>query len=167
MARRRSGGPLPRAAHGGGSSGALVHVHIGTRSGPAAASSSVDRSRQNAALGRDRVRRRGRAHCRIGDAVVQGRAKVITMMRIKLSAAVVLPVCARDERGERARQRPDVPLSGRDGARGRHGSDETGGHGRHADLWRPSLASHSTLTCSRPSPASGCSPRPAKRPAPP
>ena len=81
----------------------------------------------------------GGLNCRIGDAIVQGRAKVITMLRIKAVGCSHAPACARDERGERARRRPDVPLSGRDGARGWHRSDETGGHGRHADLGRPSL----------------------------
>ena len=57
--------------------GALVHFHVRARRGAAVASSSVDRSRQNAAVGRNGLRRCRTAHCRIGDAVLQGRAKVI------------------------------------------------------------------------------------------
>ena len=53
----------------------LVRLHIGARSGGAGVDSSVDRSRQNVALGRDGVRRGGRGDCRIGDAILQGRAE--------------------------------------------------------------------------------------------
>src|SRR5262245_22182479 len=84
MDRRRSRRSLPPAAHGGRSQRGVVYVYINTRGGAAGRGANVDHPRENAALGRDGVRRRRRGDRRIGDPILQAGAKVSVMLRIRV-----------------------------------------------------------------------------------
>ena len=132
-----------------------------TRSGPAAGRTSVDRSRENAALGRDGVRRGRRGNCRIGSPIFQARTKVIAMWRIKVWTALTC-LFALGASAAGSGDEFQVARSGRDRASGQHRPDEGQAVRSHADLDPRQRRSTPMRGCLPLSKASGYSPRTAK-----